>query len=170
MRLRDLVWAGLAALGLVQITPFKFTLGTLDMAGILWAGASTACWAVYIASGQKAGDQHSRYAAPLDVIVAAVATTGIGARDIALPPGDVAILVMILGLAILSGVIPFVLEMWALRNLPTRTSGTLMSLEPVVACVAGWILLGEHLGLRQMLAIALMVAACIGASSGAGRL
>ena len=67
-------------------------------------------------------------------------------------------------LAVFSSVLPFSLEMKALKTLPTRTFSILMSLEPVAAAVSGWLLLGERLTLYQWLAVASIVVASAGAT------
>lgn len=70
------------------------------------------------------------------------------------------------GVGLLSSVIPYSLELEALRKLPPRVFGILMSLEPAVAALVGLLLLGEVLGPRQWLAIGCVVAACIGTTRG----
>jgi inner membrane transporter RhtA len=71
------------------------------------------------------------------------------------------------GVAVLSSAIPYALEMEALRRLPIGVFGVLMSLEPGVAALAGYVLLGEGLAAREIVAILLVVAASAGASRGA---
>ena len=68
------------------------------------------------------------------------------------------------GIAILSSVIPFSLELDALRRLPSRVFGVLMSIEPAVATVIGFLVLREAIGLREILAIALVISASVGVS------
>jgi len=68
------------------------------------------------------------------------------------------------GVALLSSVVPYSLEVEALRRLPARVFGVLMSVEPAVATIIGFVVLGERLGLRELTAIVLVVAASIGAS------
>jgi inner membrane transporter RhtA len=69
--------------------------------------------------------------------------------------------------ALASSVLPYSLEMEALRRLPARVFGILMSLEPAVAALAGLIVLGQNLSGREWLAIGLVVAASAGATAGA---
>jgi inner membrane transporter RhtA len=77
---------------------------------------------------------------------------------------DLAILPVALAVAILSTALPYSLEMVALTRLPARTFGTLMSLEPALAAVAGLIFLNEHLALVQWLALASIICPSIGAT------
>jgi inner membrane transporter RhtA len=77
------------------------------------------------------------------------------------------ILAVAAGVAVLSSAIPYALEMEALRRMPTGVFGVLMSLEPGVAALAGFVLLGEDLVAREIVAILFVVAASAGASRGA---
>jgi len=71
-----------------------------------------------------------------------------------------------LAVALLSGVVPYSLELEALRSLPTRVFGILMSLEPAIAAAIGFVVLGQALGFRDVLALALVSVASLGASRG----
>lgn len=77
---------------------------------------------------------------------------------------DLKLLLAGFGVAMLSSAIPFSLEMEALRKVPTRVFGVLMSLEPAVAALAGFIVLGERLGLKAVLAVVFVTVAAAGAS------
>src|SRR5690606_9259906 len=77
---------------------------------------------------------------------------------------DPRLLLIALGVALLSSVVPFSLELEALRRIPVRVFGVLMSLEPAIAALVGLVLLGEALGAREMTAIGLVVIASIGAT------
>ena len=72
-----------------------------------------------------------------------------------------------LAVAILSSAIPYTLEMEALRRLPAGVFGVMMSLEPAMAALAGYVVLGEGLAARELVAILLVVAASAGAAQGA---
>lgn len=86
-----------------------------------------------------------------------------GGGELADPP----ILALALGVAILSSAIPYTVELEALRRLPERVFGVLLSLEPAVAALVGLVVLGQHLVGREIIAIALVVAASAGALSSA---
>ena len=81
---------------------------------------------------------------------------------------DPAVLAIGLGVAILSSAIPYSLEFEALRRLPAGVFGVLMSLEPAMAALAGFVVLGEVLDARELTAIGLVVVASAGAARGAG--
>ena len=159
----DMAWALLAAAGIALVTPWVG--GGVDALGVLLALAAGACWAAYILLGSRVSRMISGGAAvaigmtiaAFMVIPAAVATGGF-AR---LTPG---LFAAATGVALLSSAIPYTMEMIALKELPARTFGILMSLEPAVAAVAGWIFLHELLSLRQCLAVALVIAASTGAT------
>jgi inner membrane transporter RhtA len=77
---------------------------------------------------------------------------------------DPGVLIVGFGVAMLSSAIPYSLEMEALRKLPARVFGVLMSLEPAVAALVGFVVLGERLGLRAIAAVVLVTTAAVGAS------
>jgi inner membrane transporter RhtA len=79
------------------------------------------------------------------------------------------VLLAALGVALLSSVVPFSLELEALRRIPVRVFGVLMSLEPAIAAVVGLVVLGEALGMREVVAIGLVVTAGVGATRTAER-
>jgi len=141
-----------------------------EAAGITFALVAATCWAAYILLSRSTGRRFSGSSGlVIAMVVAAAVVTGpaITAAGPAFShPGWLAA-----GLAIglLSSVIPYRLELEALRRLPARVFGILMSLEPAVAALVGLALLGEALAARQWLAVALVVVACGGAARyGAG--
>jgi inner membrane transporter RhtA len=159
----DMAWVVLAAAGIALIAPWAG--GGADPFGVLLALAAGACWAAYILLGGRV----SRLipgGAPVAtgmmiasfVAVPAAAATGGFAR---LTP---ALFAAGIGVALLSSAIPYTLEMIALKELPARTFGILMSLEPAVAALAGLVFLHELLSLRQWLAVALIIAASTGST------
>jgi inner membrane transporter RhtA len=153
-------WALAAAAGVAALTePWH---GGTDPAGILLALGAAACWAAYILLTQRAGDEVSGLQAlAVSMPVAAVATTVfVGPAVVA--HLDWQLLLVGAGLALLMPVIPFSLELLALRRLKASAFGTLMSLEPAIAVVIGFAILGQAPGLSAVLGIALVVAAGIG--------
>ena len=159
----DLVWRALAAAGIALVSPWAG--GGVDALGVLLALAAGACWAAYILLGGRVSRMIPGGAAvaigmtiaSFVALPAAVATGGFARLTPALFAAGI-------GVALLSSVIPYTMEMVALKELPARTFGILMSLEPAVASVAGWIFLHELLSLRQWLAVALVIAASTGAT------
>jgi inner membrane transporter RhtA len=153
-------WALAAAAGVAALTePWH---GGTDLAGVFLALGAAACWAAYILLTQRAGNEVSGLQSlAVSMPVAAVATT------VAVGPSvfgrlDWQLLLVGAGLALLMPVIPFSLELLALRRLKASAFGTLMSLEPAIAVMIGFAVLGQTPGLGAVLGIALVVAAGIG--------
>jgi inner membrane transporter RhtA len=111
------------------------------------------CWALYIIFGQKAGRAHGASASTWGMLIAATFTVPLGVALTGRGLLSPAVLPMGLAVAVLSSAFPYTLEMIALRQLTTKTFGTLMSLEPAVAALAGLLFLNERLTLTQWLAI-----------------
>jgi inner membrane transporter RhtA len=162
------VWPATAAVGVLLLTePWH---GAPDTGGIAFALAAAACWAAYILLTQAVGDE----VAGLHGLAVSMPVAGIVAVLVARPdPAVVLAPDMVLagiGLAVLLPVIPFALEMLALRRLTTTAFGTLMSLEPAVALVVGLVGLHQTPGAGPVLGILFVVVAGIGAQrSGARR-
>ncbi len=161
-RPRDLVWVGLAALG---ITLFGAGPTKVDAAGFGLALLAGACWAVYIVATTATG---RRWAGIEGLAVASSVATLMIAPFAVAHAGDRLLdpRLLMLGalVGLLSSVIPYSLEMIALRTLPARVFGILMSLEPAVAAVVAALLLSEWLSALQVVAIACVTAASVGAT------
>ncbi|MHC9292913.1 EamA family transporter [Mycobacterium sp. LTG2003] len=157
-----LVWPGFAAAGVVLLTqPWS---GTVDPIGVLYALGAAVCWACYILLTQRVGDEVAginglAVSMPVAGIVATV-TVGPSVFGRLTPE----ILLIGIGLAILLPVVPFALEMLALRQLTTAAFGTLMSLEPAFAMVVGLVMLHQVPGPAAVVGICFVVAAGIGAA------
>jgi inner membrane transporter RhtA len=163
----DAVWALLAAGGVVLLA--EGGGGDVQLVGILLAVAAAACWASYIllsvALGRHTSDGGG-LAIGMALATVVVAPIGIaGAGTALLEPG---VLAVGFAVALLSSVIPYSLELEALRRMPPKVFGVLMSLEPAVAALVGLVVLGEILGGSQWLAVLMVVAASIGATRTAG--
>jgi inner membrane transporter RhtA len=161
-RRTDFLWIALAILGLLFLLPLTPTQDSLDPVGVAFALAAGVCWALYIIFGQKAGRAHGPAASTWGMLIAASFTVPLGlafaGRGILSP----AILPMGFAVAVLSSAFPYTLEMIALRRLATTTFGTLMSLEPAVAALAGIVFLNERLTATQWLAIGAVMIASMG--------
>jgi inner membrane transporter RhtA len=173
----DAAWVVLAGVGVVLLTEGGAgragsaseagpVLGlSTQLAGVGFALVAAACWAGYIllsrATGRRFGGSSGLVIA---MVVAAVLLTGpaiaAGGPVLARP----SLIAVGLAIGLLSSVIPYRLELEALRRVPTRVFGIWMSLEPAVAALIGLALLGETLLARQWLAIALVIVACAGAA------
>jgi inner membrane transporter RhtA len=154
-------WPILAAIGVLLLTePWR---GTLDPAGVAFALAAALAWALYIVLTQRVGDE----VAGLQGLAISMPVAGLVATAVAGPSlaGDLTPEVVLagIGLAILLPVIPFALEMLALRRLTTTAFGTLMSLEPALALLIGLVVLGQAPGLLPVAGIVFAVVAGIGA-------
>jgi inner membrane transporter RhtA len=180
-RLLDLLWVVLAAGGVLLLTRGGTSLASgappgglaglsPQATGIGFALLAAACWAAYIHLSRATGRRFSGSSGlVLAMIVAAVVVTGPSAAQANGSLLHPAVLAEGLAIGLLSSVIPYRLELEALRRIPAGLFGIWMSLEPVVAALVGLILLSESLLAREWLAIGLVVVACAGASrSGAG--
>jgi inner membrane transporter RhtA len=162
-----LLWPALAALGVVLLTqPWS---GTVDPVGVAFALGAAACWATYILLTQRAGDTVAGITAlAVSMPVAGlVATATVGPAVIGRMTPEV--LLIGLGLAVLLPVVPFALELLALRRLTTAAFGTLMSLEPALAMVVGLVVLDQVPPPAAVLGIAVVVAAGVGAARSGSR-
>jgi len=163
-RALDLLWVVLAAAGIVLLADYGG--GSLDTTGVTFALAAGVLWAGYIVLSQRTGTLFgggSGLAVAMVAGAALVAPFGIaGAGGELLRPE---LLGALLAVALASSVLPYSLELEALRRLPARVFGVLMSLEPAVAALAGLVVLGQGLAARDWLAIGLVVIASAGAST-----
>ena len=156
------VWPGLAALGVVLLTePWS---GAVDPVGVLYALGAAVCWAGYILLTQRVGDEVAginglAVSMPVAGLVATIAV-GPAVFDRMTPE----ILLIGIGLAILLPVVPFSLELLALRRLTTAAFGTLMALEPAFAMIVGLIVLHQVPGSGGVIGICIVVMAGVGAA------
>ncbi|PPK64695.1 inner membrane transporter RhtA [Actinokineospora auranticolor] len=158
----DGLWALLAAAGVVLLSQ---TGGDADLVGLLFALAAGACWAFYILLGAALGSRTTDGSGlALASVVAAALVVPFGVADAGTTLLEPSVLVAGLGVALMSSVVPYSLELKALRSLPPRVFGVLMSLEPAVAALAGLVVLGEALRPTQWVAICCVVAASAGAT------
>ncbi len=162
-RVKDIVWVLLAVVGILLLAPIGqeainlMGAGLAILAGILWAA--------YILCSARVGRSFTGgRGLALAVLVATVVIAPLGIRSGGAALLKPQILLTGVGIAILSSVIPFSLELDALRRLPSRVFGVLMSIEPAVATVIGFLVLREAIGLREILAIALIISASVGVS------
>jgi inner membrane transporter RhtA len=158
----DVLWAALAAGGILLFAP---DVGEgLDPVGVAFALAAGGFWALYILLAARVGRGPAGLGGlSAAMVVAAVLLVPVGLGDGGadlIAPG---ILLAGLGVALLSSAIPYALELQALRRLPAGTFGVLLSLEPAAAAAIGAIALDQELAGRELLAIALVVVASIGA-------
>ena len=163
-RPEDFIWVVLAVLGLWFLLPLGQSVSQIDLTGAALALGAGACWAVYILTGQRAGEEHGPATVALGSLIAAVIFVPIGMAQATDSIWQWSILPVGLAVAILSTALPYSLEMIALTRLPTRIFGTLMSMEPALAAISGMIFLGETLTLVQTLALCSIIAASMGST------
>jgi inner membrane transporter RhtA len=161
------VWPVCAAAGVLLLTePWA---GTADTVGVGFALGAACCWAAYIVLTQRVGDQvQGLTGLAISMPVAAVvATVTVGPWVFGRLSPE--LLLVGLGLAVLLPIVPFSLELLALRRLSTAAFGTLMSLEPAFALLVGLVVLGQVPRPLAVVGIAFVVAAGIGAERTGGR-
>ncbi|OKK16879.1 transporter [Streptomyces sp. CB00455] len=163
-RLVNLLWAALALGGVALLSGNGGGFGDLDPAGAAFALGAGGMWAAYIVFSARTGRRFPQAdGLALAMAVAAVISLPLGvvqAGSDLLVPGTLALGV---GVAVLSSVLPYTLELLALRRLPAPTFAILMSLEPAIAATAGFLVLDQALSALDALAIALVIAASMGA-------
>jgi inner membrane transporter RhtA len=163
-RALDLLWVALAAAGILLLAD-RGGGGGLDPFGIVLALVAGCCWAAYILLSARTGRRFpGGHGLALAMVVGALLTLPAGvvqAGDALLDPR---LLAAGLVVAIASSVLPYSLELEALRRLRAAVFGVLMSLEPAIAALAGLVVLGQALGAGELAAIALVLAASAGAT------
>jgi inner membrane transporter RhtA len=163
-RWRDLGWALLAGAGVA-------TLG-LDgtgapIGGLLLAFAAGLCWAGYILASARVGALlPGTGGLAVALLISTVLVLPLGAPGALGVVARPELLLAALAVAVLSSVLPYSAELAALRRIPTRVFGVLMSLQPAAAAIAGLLVLGQRLGVREVVALVLVSAASAGVTLG----
>ena len=172
-RRRDLGWVllamtGVVILGLAGSHPAAAG-GPLSLAGVAFALVSAVFWAMYIITGARASA-----AVPGNGGLAVAMTAGalvlvpFGARGAWHITGQPDLMLLAFGMAMMASVVPYSLELAAMRRAPKRVFGILLSLEPAIATAAGWLLLGQHTGPVALVAVLIVIAASTGSTLGSG--
>jgi inner membrane transporter RhtA len=168
-RARDLGWVLLALAGVAAFgwsgEAGGASAGSLDVTGVVFVLVAAVFWALYILAGARASAAvPGRGALAVAMTIAALVLTPgglIGAERVADRPG---LLCVALGTALTASVVPYSLEFAAMRRLPRRVFGVLLSLEPAVATLAGRLVLGQRVGLLGLAAIVAVVFASVGST------
>lgn len=156
-------WSAVALGGLLLLLPLGQAVdATLDPVGVACAAGAALAWALYILAGKQAAHLTGVDSVAWGMVVAAMLAIPLGVSADLRWVFSPAILLAGLAVAVLSSVIPYVLEMWAMRRLPAATVGALISAAPAIGAWVGWWLLDEQLTARQWVAILLIVAAAAG--------
>jgi inner membrane transporter RhtA len=164
-RLLDLVWAVLAGSGVVLLG--LDPVGDVPLTGLLLALVAGLCWAGYILASAHLGTQvPGTGGLVVALAVAALLVAPFGADGASVVLDRPSLLIGAAVVALLSSVLSYGLELHALRTIPTRVFGILMSLEPAAAAVAGLVVLHQRLGAREIIALALVSLASAGVTMG----
>jgi len=160
-RAHHFAWIAMAAMGIVLLSP---VMGTdLDPLGILFALVAGAGWATFIVLSRGVSDISTGNAGlAIGMAIAAIATLPFAVPTVPTLFNQPVYLISGLGVALLSTTIPFTLEYQALRRIPKRVYGVLVSAEPAVAAIAGALLLDERIGVQGAVAICFIVIAAAG--------
>ena len=163
----DLLWVGLAAAGLLLLSPVPGS--GLDALGVVLALAAGICWGAYILLTARVGRAlPGGGGLAIAMAIAALCVLPVGAVEGGAGLLDGELLAIGFAVAVLSSAIPYSVELEALRRLPESTFGVLMSLEPAVAATVGFVGLDQGLAAREVVAIALVLVASAGALRAAG--
>jgi inner membrane transporter RhtA len=161
-RLLDLLWVTLAAGGILLLARGG---GEVNAGGVAFALLAGVCWASYILLSARTGRVFPGGSGlALAMAIGSVVLLPVGIAGAGSSLLDPALLAAGAGVAMLASAIPYSLEIAALRRLPTAVFGILLSIEPAMAALAGFVILGEGLRPRDAVAIALVAAASAGAS------
>lgn len=162
-RWRDAGWAGCALAGVLLLGG---GLADADLVAVLLALVAAGCWAGYVLLSRQMGSQGGLQTLALAAVIAAVAMlpfalTWSGAALLR-HPGAVGLGCLV---GVVSSALPYALDLLALRRLSARVFGVLMSLNPAVATLAGWLVLGQQMSGWQLVAVGLVVLASVGATA-----
>ncbi|NJI60169.1 MULTISPECIES: EamA family transporter [Microbacterium] len=167
-RLADAAWVGVALLGMVALG-IDGLIGAepLDPLGLVFILIAAGFWVMYIRMSARVGALiPGSSGLAMGLVVAAVLLIPVGIPAASTVAMDPQLLLLAAITAVLSSVIPYSFELAALRRLPQRVFGVLLSLEPAFATLAGWLILGQDATPLRMLAVVLVIAASVGATLG----
>ncbi|MFF3027185.1 DMT family transporter [Microbacterium sp. NPDC057944] len=170
-RLADAVWVGIALVGMALLgVDGMVGAEPLDPLGIVFILIAAGFWAMYIRMSARVGALiPGTSGLSIGLVVAAVLLLPVGVPTSLVVAGEPDLLVLAAITAVLSSVIPYTFELAALRRLPQRVFGILLSLEPAFATLAGWLVLGQDATVLRMLAVGLVIAASVGTTLGVRR-
>jgi inner membrane transporter RhtA len=160
----DFVWIACAVVGLLLLLPVGNQAKSLDPTGLAFISVAALLWALYIVFGQRAGSAHAGQVTSLGMLTAALVVVPFGVASAGAALLQPQLVGLGLVVALLSSAIPYSLEMYALKRLPKQTFGILLSTEPAVGTLAGWLILGEALSMLQLVAITCIIVASVGST------
>lgn len=163
-RMLDVLWLVLTAVGLSLLFPLHVSWASLDPVGVALAAGAGACWAMYIWFGKRVSSMPSGATVAWGMTAAVLLALPVGVLQSGSALLSPQILLMALGVAIFSSVLPYWLEMRALRSLAPHVFSILVSAAPAVGALAAFVVLGERLLPTHWIAITCIVAACAGSA------
>ncbi|WP_243636627.1 MULTISPECIES: DMT family transporter [unclassified Rhodococcus (in: high G+C Gram-positive bacteria)] len=160
----DLCWAGVALVGMAMLGIESAVHSTsLDPIGVLFALLAAGFWSLYIlANARVAQDVPGTGGLAVALAVGSICIMPIGMMQGIEAFADPKVLAIVALVGLLSSAIPYSLELAALRRIPRNVFGVLLSLEPIFATLAGWLLLHQSAGVLRLSAIALVIVATVG--------
>ena len=165
--IRDALWVGLAVVGIGLFGVERLLgLSSLHPIGVICALGAGLFWALYILAADNAGKKVTGTGViAIALLIGSLPSAPLGMANLFMAATDAHLLLLAIGTAILASLVPYTLEFLALRCLPPGTFGILLSMEPAVAATAGWLLLDQHMGVLGMIAVCLVVSACVGTTT-----
>lgn len=159
----DFIWVGLAVIGIILLIPFKQTQHAFDWLGALYALGAGTGWAFYIISAKRNTGISNQHTVALGMMLGACIIFPFAYFTSTISSiFNVHALGYFLVVAILSGALPFSLDIMALKRLPPLVFGTMTSLEPAIAAIIGFLFLHESLLFTQWIALCTIISASIG--------
>ena len=169
-RVYDFFWAILAILGIILILPLSEIQESIDIIGVIYALGAAAAWALYVIQGKKAATAtHSGVATSMGMAAGFVSVFPFGTTNLPIVFTSSSLILTAIAVGILSSAIPYSLEMIALKKLTSKHFGLLMSMEPAIGAIGGYLYLNEELTLLQLLDIFCIIAASVGSTMMASR-
>ena len=165
--IRDALWVGLAVGG-VGLFGLERLLGlsSLRPIGVVCALGAGLFWALYILAADNSGKKVAGTGIiAVALLIGSLPSAPLGMAHFFTVVTNTHLLLLAIGTAILASLVPYTLEFLALRRLPPSTFGILLSMEPAVAATAGWLLLNQHMGVLGVIAVCLVVSACVGTAA-----
>ncbi|WP_414659710.1 EamA family transporter [Acinetobacter courvalinii] len=161
-RKQDLLWAGCALIGIV-ILPLGGVNQNFSYQGMGLALAAAICWGLYIIYGRRVASAGGSSVA-VGMLVAALCALPVGFQHLDLVVSSYKVFFTCVFVSLFSSMIPFLLDIVAMKRLAAHVFGMLLSASPAISAMAAWCILGESLNLNQILAIIMIMVACIGCS------
>jgi inner membrane transporter RhtA len=158
----DLLWVGMAATGILLLVSLGPVTARIDPVGAGLSLAAGVFWGLYIILGKRAGADNPGHAAAYGALVAAAIVLPAGIAHAGATLLSPALLPLGLAVGLLTSALPYSLEMLAMARMSSRTFGVLMSLEPAIGALSGFLFLQERLSPLQLAAMALIMVASAG--------